>query len=161
MVFILFCRGNIVVFEYLSFLPCFQNETLLQILFRCPSYLSKNIIIIPLGKSGGYTGFALSFCHSVILSFFSPALKKFGAILDLPCHSVTLWFCHSVTFQMKFFITLSGTVKPRRLKLGMHVDSGQYRVCWNQAAPAYSSLYFIIFLSLQFSKPVDNYNIML
>ena len=55
---------------------------------------------------------------------------------------------------LKFFVTLfSGTVRPRRLKLGTHVDSGQmYRVYRNQAAASYSSLYFIIFLSLQFSN---------
>ena len=89
------------------------------------------IFIAPLWKSGGYTGFALSFCHSV-----------------------TLWFCHSVTFQMKIFVTLfSGTVRPRTLKLGTHMDSGQmYRVYWNQAAASYSSFYFFIFLSLNFSS---------
>ena len=54
---------------------------------------------------------------------------------------------------LKFFITLlSGTVRPRRLKLGAHIDSGQmYHVFQNQAAAAYSSPYFFIFLSLQFS----------
>ena len=54
---------------------------------------------------------------------------------------------------LKFFVTLFlGTVRPRRLKLGTHVDSGQmYYVYWNQAAAAYLSLYFFIFLSLQFS----------
>ena len=41
---------------------------------------------------------------------------------------------------------------PRRLKLGTHMDGGQmYHVYQNQAAAAYSSLYFFIFLSLQFS----------
>ena len=61
----------------------------------------------------------------------------------------------SVQFStLKFFITLfSGTVRPRRLKLGTHIDSGQmYLVYWNQAAAFYSSLYFFIFLSLQFSN---------
>ena len=50
---------------------------------------------------------------------------------------------------LKFFVTLfSGTVRPRRLELGIHVDSGQmYLVYRNQAAAAYSSLYFLIFLS--------------
>ena len=39
-------------------------------------------------------------------------------------------------------------MRPRRLKLGTHVDSGQmYRVYRNQAAAAYSPLYFFIFLS--------------
>ena len=54
---------------------------------------------------------------------------------------------------LEFFVTLfSGTVRPRRLKLGTHMDSGQmYHVYRNQAAAAYLSLYFFIFLSLQFS----------
>ena len=53
---------------------------------------------------------------------------------------------------LKIFITFfSGTERPRRLKLGTHVDSGQmYRVYWNQATAIYSSLF--IFLSLQFSN---------
>ena len=55
---------------------------------------------------------------------------------------------------LKFFVTLfSGAVRPRILKLGTHMDSGQmYHVYWNHAAAAYSSLYFFIFLSLQFSN---------
>ena len=57
---------------------------------------------------------------------------------------------------LKFFITLfSGTVRPRRLKLGthIHVDSGQmYCVYRNQVVAPCSSLYFFIFLSLQFSN---------
>ena len=50
---------------------------------------------------------------------------------------------------LKCFVTLfSGTVRPRRLKLGTRVDSGQmYRVYWNQAAAAYLSLYSFFFLS--------------
>ena len=50
---------------------------------------------------------------------------------------------------LKVFVTLFlGTVRPRRLKLGTHVDSGQmYRVYRNQAAAAYSSLYLFFFLS--------------
>ena len=57
-------------------------------------------------------------------------------------------------FQTFNFVTLfSGTVRPRRWKLGTLMDSGQmYRVYWNQAASAYLSLYFFIFLSLQFSN---------
>ena len=55
---------------------------------------------------------------------------------------------------LKFFITLfSGTVRPRILKLSTHIHSGQlYLVYWTQAVAAYSSLYFFIFLSLQFSN---------
>ena len=50
-----------------------------------------------------------------------------------------------------FFVTLfSGTMRPRRLKIGTHLDSGQmYRIYQNlaAAAAAYSSLHFFIFLS--------------
>ena len=55
---------------------------------------------------------------------------------------------------MKTFVTFfSATVRPKGLKLGTYVNSGQMcRVNWNQAAAAYSSLYFFIFLSLQFSN---------
>ena len=43
-------------------------------------------------------------------------------------------------------------MRPGRLKLGTHIDSGQmYHVYLNQAAAAYSSHYFFIILSLQFS----------
>ena len=50
---------------------------------------------------------------------------------------------------LKCFVTLlSGTVRPSRLKLSTHVDSRwMYRVYQNQAAAAYSSLYFLFFLS--------------
>ena len=49
---------------------------------------------------------------------------------------------------MKIFITLFlGTVRPTKLKLRTHMDDD-----WNQAAAAYSSHYFFIFLSLQVSK---------
>ena len=55
---------------------------------------------------------------------------------------------------LKIFVTLFlGTVRPRRLILGAHVDNGwMYRVYQNQSAAAYLSLYFFIFLSLQFSN---------
>ena len=59
-----------------------------------------------------------------------------------------------LTFQtLEFFVTIfSGMVRPRRLKLGTHIGSGQmYHVYWSQATAAYSSLYFFIFHSLQFS----------
>ena len=51
---------------------------------------------------------------------------------------------------LKFFVTIfSGT---EAQKFGTQVDSGQmYHVYWNQAAAAYLSLCFFIFLSLQFS----------
>ena len=51
-----------------------------------------------------------------------------------------------------FFLSNFQTLKIY-LTLGTHVDSGQmHRVYRNQAAAAYSSLYFFIFLSLQFSN---------
>ena len=70
-------------------------------------------------------------------------------------HPFIFSFFFLSNFQtLKIFVTLfSGTVRSRRLKLGIHLDSGQmYRVHRNQAAAAYSSLYFFIFLSLQFSN---------
>ena len=60
----------------------------------------------------------------------------------------------SVDLQtLEFLVTLFlGTVRPRRLKLGTQVGSGQmYHMYWNQAAATYSSIYFFILLSLQFS----------
>ena len=51
---------------------------------------------------------------------------------------------------LKFFVKLfSGTVKPRRLRLGIHLDSGwMYHVYQNQAAAAAnSSLISFFFLS--------------
>ena len=101
-------------------------------------------------------------CHIVgfvmrWLIYYSPALKTWGLywiclVLLSFCYYVILWFCHSVTFEIKIFVTLfSGSVRPSRLILGTQVDSGQmYRVYWNQAAATYLSLYFFIFLSLQF-----------
>ena len=68
--------------------------------------------------------------------------------------SLYLFIFLSLQFStLKFFITLfSGTLSPRRLKIGTLVDSGQiYHVYQNQAAASYLSLYFFIFLSLQFS----------
>ena len=50
-----------------------------------------------------------------------------------------------------FFNFFSETVRPRRLKLGTHVDSGQmYCVYRNQAAAAYFSLYFSFFFLSNF-----------
>ena len=62
-------------------------------------------------------------------------------------------FSFSPIFNIEIFCHLFlGTVRPRRLKLGTHVDSRQmYHIYRNQAAAAYSFLYFFIFLSLQFS----------
>ena len=73
---------------------------------------------------------------------------------------IILWlFCHFfhilnlVIFEVRILSKcVSRTVRPRRLKIGTHVDSGQiYHVYLNQAAAAYSLLYFFISLSLQSS----------
>ena len=49
--------------------------------------------------------------------------------------------------SIKIFLTLfSGTVRPRRLKLGAYVDNGwMYSLYQNQTAAAYVSLYFLHF----------------
>ena len=68
-----------------------------------------------------------------------------------------MYFGHiSSSFQFsnvkKKFVTL-GTVRPRRLKLYTDVDNEwMYPVYKIQAAAIYLSLYFFIFLSLQFSS---------
>ena len=66
-----------------------------------------------------------------------------------------LYFFFLQYSNIKIFVTLfSGTVRPRKLKLGAHMDNGwMYRVYQNQAAAAaYFFLYFFIILSLQFSN---------
>ena len=68
---------------------------------------------------------------------------------------ISLFFFLSNVQKLKNFVTLfSGTVRPRKkFKLGTLVDNGwMYRVYQNQAAAAYLSLYFFIFLSLQASN---------
>ena len=63
----------------------------------------------------------------------------------------SLHFSFSPIFKhkKKIIAFFSGTMRPRRLKLVTHVNSGQmYPVYQNQAAVAYSLLYFFIFLSL-------------
>ena len=66
------------------------------------------------------------------------------------CPFISSFFFRSNFQTLKFFVTLfSGTVRPRRLKLGTHMDSRQmYDVYRNKAAAAYLSLYF----SFQFSN---------
>ena len=71
-----------------------------------------------------------------------------GIRLLLLIHSFISSFFFLSKFQtLKCFVTLfSGTVRPRRLNLGTHVDSGQmYRVYQNQSAAAYTSFCFVFF----------------
>ena len=66
-------------------------------------------------------------------------------LLLLLIHPFISSFFFLSNFQaLKLYITFfSGTVRPRRLKLGTHVDNGCiYRVYSNQAAVAYLSLCF-------------------
>ena len=52
-----------------------------------------------------------------------------------------------------FLALFSGTVRPKRLKFGTHVNNGwMYREYQNATAAACLFLYFFIFLSLQFSN---------
>ena len=67
---------------------------------------------------------------------------------------ISLFFFLPNVQKLKIFVTLfSGTVRPRNFKLGTLFDNGwMYHVYQNQAAAAYLSLYFFIFLSLQLSN---------
>ena len=76
--------------------------------------------------------------------------KHSGGVSCSACNTFFHFIFLSLQFSnIKFFDTLlSGTVRPRRLKLGTHEDSGQmYRLYRNQAATTFSSFYFFIFLS--------------
>ena len=64
--------------------------------------------------------------------------------------SFLFFFLSNVQTFKSFVIFVSRTVRPRKFKLGILVANGwMYRVYQNQAAAAYLSLYFFIFLSLQ------------
>ena len=92
--------------------------------------------------------------HKIAVEFRPDRISHFGVMC--PCGRIKfsidiLWNLQvQLTFQtLEFFVTLFlVTVRPRRLKLDTHVGSGQmYHVYWNQAAAAYSSLYFFIFIA--------------
>ena len=134
---------------------------------RCIMYTRIRLLLLI--RSFIFSFFFLSnFQHWIFSSHFSSELWGLGTHVNsgqmyhvywnqvaATYSSLYLFIFLSLQFStFKFFITLfSGTVRPRRLKLGTHMDSGQmYRVYWNQAAAAYSSHYFFIFLSLQVSN---------
>ena len=72
-----------------------------------------------------------SCCCSIISSFFSP-------------------ISHITIFRHTFLRSCEA-LRPSRLKLGTHVDSGQmYHAYQNQAAAAYLSLYFLVFFFSNF-----------
>ena len=101
----------------------------------------------------------LKFFVTLFSSTVRPRRLKLGTHMDrcivytrirllLLIHPFISSFFFLSNFQtLKFFVTLfSGTVRPRRLKLGTHVDSGQmYCVYWNPATAADSSLYHFSF----------------
>ena len=73
-------------------------------------------------------------------------------LLLLICPFFSSFFFLSKFQTLKFSVTLfSGTARPRRLKVGTHMYNWQmYRVYRNQAAAAYSSLYFSFFFLSNF-----------
>ena len=74
-------------------------------------------------------------------------------VLSLMCPFISSFFFLSNYQTLTFFITLfSGHVGPRKLKLGTHVDNGcMYRFIQELVCCCLFSLYWSIFLSLQFS----------
>ena len=94
--------------------------------------------IAPLWKSGGYTGFALSFHHSVTLSL------SF-------CHSVILSLCHSVTFQMKILSHFSQELWGLEGWNLVHMWTMGDVLCIPKSCCSYSSLYVFHF-SFPFSS---------
>ena len=69
--------------------------------------------------------------------------------------SLYFFIFRSLQFSnIRFFVTLfPETMGPRKLEIGTYVDSRQMNCVYrNPAAASYSSLYFFIFLSLQFSN---------
>ena len=96
---------------------------------------------------------------SFILFFLPPIFKMYLVYWNQAAaaySSLYFFIFLYLQFSNKIFVTLfSRTVRPRKLKLGTHMVSGQlYRAYRNQAAAAYSSLYFFIFLYLRFSNKI-------
>ena len=102
----------------------------------------------------------------IFVTFFSETEKsrrlKLGSHVDigqmyrvyrnqslLICPFNSSFFFLSNFQTLKFFVTLfSRTVRPRKLKLCTHMDSGQmYHVYRNQAAANWSPYFFIFFFS--------------
>ena len=111
--------------------------------------------------------FLSNYQTNIFVTFFSGTMRsrrlKFGTQIVGRCIVCTrigllLLICSFIHFSFSpifehqnFSSHFSRTVRPRRLKLGTYVDSRQmYRVYRNQAAAAYSSLYFFIFFLSNF-----------
>ena len=92
--------------------------------------------------------------HPSIHFSFSPIFNIHVLESECCCLFVPL-FLHFLSLQfsnIKIFVSLlSGTVRPRGLKLGTQLDSGcMYAVVQNQAAAAYLSLYLFFSVSPKF-----------
>ena len=129
------CCLFIPLFLHFSFSPIFKH-------YKFSSYFSQ--------KLWGLEGWNL--VHTWTMA---GCIVYTGIRLLLIIRPVYSFFFLSHFQTLKVFVTLfSEIVRSRRFKLGTHVDSGKmYRaVSRNQAASPYSSLYFFLFLSLQFSN---------
>ena len=86
----------------------------------------------------------------IFITLFSGTVILYTGVrlLLLLIHPIISSFFFLSNFQtLQIFVTFfSGTVRPRRLKLGAHMDNGWlYRVYRNQPATAYSSHLFLHF----------------
>ena len=79
--------------------------------------------------------------------------KRTRLILLILLFISSFFFVCNFQISKNFVTIFSRTVRSIQLKLATHIDSGLlYHVFWNQAAGAYSFLYFFIFLPLRISK---------
>ena len=82
-------------------------------------------------------------CHiRLLLFYYSAALKKWGLYWICPVlrHSVILWFCHSVTFQMKFFVTFFSQELWGLEAQGLNFDTVWVGVLWKLSQILYRSV---------------------
>ena len=99
---------------------------------------------------------------NILITLFSGTMRP--TKLEFGTHMTSRWMYHVYRSQaavvplFSFFLPIlfsalfSGIVTCTKLKLGIHGDNGlMYCVYLNQTTAAYVSLYFFIFLSLQFS----------
>ena len=139
---------------------------------RCIGYIKIRLLhILPFISSFFFlSNFqTLKFFVTLFLGTMRPRRLKLHTLVDsgqmyrvywnqaaAPIRPFIFYFFFLSNFQtLIFFVTLfSGTVRPRRLKLVKHVKSGWMYVSYvlKSCSCSYSSLYFFICLSLQFSN---------
>ena len=128
------CCLFVLLFLHFSFSPIFKHYNVL-------SHFSQEL--------WGLEGWNLVHTWTVDRCIVSTGIRLLLHICPFISSFIFLSNFQTLNFTTTLF---SGTVRPRRLTLGTLVDSGQmYHVYQNQAAAAYLSFYFFIFLSLQFS----------